>query len=223
MDKKRYGKPCKVFLSQSRILKTAGKLCREYRGDRIGILNFASAFSPGGAVIRGGQAQEECLCRCSTLYPCLNTEELQQDYFDVNRKKGCGLCQDACIYTPGVICIKEDTQWPELMEYSDWFPVDVISCALHGVWNTAVAGTDLPDKGKVVSDECEGETLLVKQIRGMLYAAAGNQTDILVIGVPGYGKMRRLPEYILKKALKEYRYSFKAIVFAEYCPVKESL
>lgn len=222
MDKNQYEQPCKVFLSRSRILETAGKFRREYKGDRIGILNFASAVSPGGAVIRGGHAQEECLCRCTTLYPCLNTEELWMTYFNDNRRKGDRLYQDACIYTPGVICIKEDTQRPKLMEHSNWFSVDVISCAVHGVWNTPVAGTDLPDKEKVLLDEREGKTLLVKQVRGMLHVAAGNRTDILIIGVPDYGEMSSLPdmlEYILKKALKEYRYSFKAVVFAAYCPV----
>ncbi len=226
MDKKRYKQSCEVFVSRNRILKTAGKLCLEYRDDRIGILNFASAVSPGGEVIRGGHTQEECLCRCSTLYPCLNTEELRQAYFDDNRRKGNGLYNDACIFTPGVICIKEDTRWPVLMEQHNWFSVDVISCAEPKVWNASIKRTGLSYEEGVFLDENEWKEMLVKRIQGMLQAAVSNLIDIMVIGIPSYeesSSLSDMEEQVLKKALKEYRHSFKAIVFAIYYPVKEIL
>ncbi len=40
------------------------------------VLNFASASNPGGGVAHGSSAQEESICRCSTLYPCLNTGDM---------------------------------------------------------------------------------------------------------------------------------------------------
>ena len=50
--------------------KRTFEAAKEYIGKKTAVLNFANNHSVGGAPFTAG-AQEESLCRCSTLYPCL--------------------------------------------------------------------------------------------------------------------------------------------------------
>lgn len=65
----------------------------------IVVLNFASARNPGGGFLNGAKAQEEDLCRCSGLYPCLLT---QDKYYSYNRKQDSLLYSHHIIYSPHV-------------------------------------------------------------------------------------------------------------------------
>lgn len=68
------GKSCSTVVSAKRSFEAAAAYARA--GKKVCVHNFASATNPGGGVTRGSSAQEECLCRCSTLYPCLNVDLL---------------------------------------------------------------------------------------------------------------------------------------------------
>jgi len=63
------------------------------------LLNFASARNPGGGFINGAKAQEEDLCRCSGLYPCLMA---QRGYYEANRDCESVIYTDHLIYSPNV-------------------------------------------------------------------------------------------------------------------------
>ena len=45
------------------------------------VLNFALPSNPGGGVVNGSSAQEECLCRCSTLYYNLTEDFLWKKFY----------------------------------------------------------------------------------------------------------------------------------------------
>lgn len=125
----RFLQPMSVSVSRRRTLEAALFRLRENPGANVTVLNFASATNPGGGVTRGSSAQEESLCRCSTLYPTLCTPALQRDFYDVHRSRRDTRYTDACIYTPGVTVIKTDTDRPERMDRKDWRRVNVITCA----------------------------------------------------------------------------------------------
>ena len=65
-----------ISVTMNRTFEAAQKLLYKYQNERIAVLNFDSATNPGGGVVNGARAQEESLCRCSTLYPCLNQKYL---------------------------------------------------------------------------------------------------------------------------------------------------
>ena len=94
----------KTVVSKKRSFEAAAEYARD--GKKVCVLNFASSTNPGGGVTRGSSAQEECLCRCSTLYPCLNIEKMWNAFYGPHRAAGNPLYNDDCLYTRALLCLK---------------------------------------------------------------------------------------------------------------------
>ena len=121
------GREGKVVVSSKRTLEASETYAKQ--GKKVCVLNFASATNPGGGVVHGSSAQEESICRCSTLYPCLIVKEMWQQFYVLHRAMNNPLYNADCIFTPDVMVFKSDTDYPELLPESEWWMVDVITCA----------------------------------------------------------------------------------------------
>ena len=122
-----YQQPAKVIVSPKRTLEAAAPYA--YAGKKVCVLNFASATNPGGGVVKGSSAQEETICRCSTLYPNLKEQRMWNQFYAPHRRAHDPLHNDDCIYTPGVVVFKSDTDYPQLLPEEKWYSVNVLTCA----------------------------------------------------------------------------------------------
>ena len=146
--------PSALVISPDRTFGAA----RKYKetGKKVCALNFASSVTPGGGVLKGAGAQEESLCRISTLYLAISDKETAGAFYDkhwqmiqsgkMNRKN-----RDDCIYTPGVIVIREDTFDCTLLPKDEWYSLDVITCAAPDLRYDGAGNSYQPDKTELTT------------------------------------------------------------------------
>lgn len=213
-------KDTKITVSGDRSFQAAMRLHEENPEAKIAVMNFANAFQAGGGVTTGAGAQEECLCRTSTLYPLLYNWTMKNSFYKYHRDKGSPRASDSLIYTEGVVICKTDEDMPERMPQEDWVTVDVIT----------IAAPDLRIKSNIHVPDIGGRTFMnnaelfgyhVKRAIHMLTCAAAKGADILVLGAFGCGAFQNDPEVVArayKTALQEFPKVFERIEFAVYCP-----
>ena len=76
-----------ISVNKYRTFETAQYYKRKSPELKIAALNFASATNVGGGVTKGSKAQEESLCRCSTLYSVLSTDENHKSFYEYHRNR----------------------------------------------------------------------------------------------------------------------------------------
>ena len=211
----------KITVTPQRTFEAAHDLLIRYPGCRTAVLNFASATNPGGGVTRGSSAQEEALCRCSTLYPCLNTPELDKGYYQFHRSQQDVRYTDACIYVPDIKIIKTDTDAPKRLTENKWQTVDVICCAAPNLREQPYNKMN-PGQGRAIRVSNKELLGLHRQrARKILSVAATNNVDCLVLGAFGCGAFKNDPNIVAqayRHILPEFDGYFCEIRFAVYCP-----
>lgn len=223
---KKYDEDTDIVVSPKRSLEAAAG----YKEKKVCVLNFASATNPGGGVAKGSNAQEECLCRCSTLYPCISEKNMRNGFHIAHRNMLYGgemnaLYNDDCIYTPDVLVMKTDTKLPELMPEKRWFTVDVITCAAPNL-RERPSNTMNPGSGKdaVHINSAELKMLHTKRANRILDIAKANGIEVVILGAFGCGAFQNPPSVVAEgmwEAVKQHRRDFEVIEFAVYCTPKD--
>ena len=156
---------------------------------RILVLNLASAVHPGGGVRRGARAQEEDLCRKSSLLLSLESDAAKA-YYDYNKSLNTRMGSDALMITPQVEIIKDENG--ELLD--DTVIVSVLTCAAPNI-----------SHGMEGMREQAYQDMVCNRIMGMLKCAAFFGYQHLVLGAWGcgaFGNDAHLIAGLFDKALK---------------------
>lgn len=168
--------------------------------DKVCVLNFASFKEVGGKFLEGSSAQEECLCRESTLYNVLNT---QSDiyYKRLVNKDWNNLYKNEGIYSPGILFLRRIKNW-------DFTRCDVLSVAAPNRY--AAMRYD-----KVSKDE--NYQALYSRIKYVLDIMEDMKVDIPILGAFGCGVFAQDPievASIFRELIESGDYGFKKVDFA---------
>lgn len=152
------------------------------------VLNFANPFTPGGGVMKGARAQEEELCRRSTLYASLTSDKARAFYED-NEAEGGNAFTHGAVISPCVDVFRNVDG--SLME--DPFTVAVITMA-------APFAPGLKELGDMVISQ-----ILRTRIEGMLQLAVEHGYDFLVLGAWGCGVFGNDPNMVADAFLDVFK------------------
>jgi uncharacterized protein (TIGR02452 family) len=143
------------------------------------VLNFANPYEPGGGVKRGARAQEEDLCRRSTLYLSLGSTRAKA-YYRENRAEASSLFTDAAI----------------LSEHVEVFR-DTAGHFLETPFEVAVLTMAAPYHPDLRIDEVGRLSVAFEQrILGLLTLAACGGYTRLVLGAWGCGAFGNDPQMV---------------------------
>ncbi len=175
------------------------------------VLNMANPVNPGGGARRGSVAQEEDLCRKSSLLVSLEGEQARA-YYEYNWKLNTYMGSDAVMIHPQVEIIRDENG--ELLP--ETVVVAVMTCAAPMLRYSMEGMT-----------QAQYEKMVYDRITGMLKVAAYRGYDRLILGAFGCGAFRndaRVVSDLFYKALKEFNFDgmresdmFRRIDFAVLC------
>lgn len=183
-----------ITVSGDDTFQAARKLKATNPADDVLILNFANSVSRGGGVKIGALAQEEDLCRTSTLFLSLASAGATP-FYHYNREHGLNITgSDTAIYSPKVYIIKDN-------DYQDITPVEVSAITMAAPVNRY--GVD-------------SVSIMEQRIYKMLCLAEETGKKRLVLGAWGCGAFGNDPLTIAEmfKMNLELFSCFDEVVFA---------
>lgn len=182
-------------------LEAAKELYLRASCSNILVLNFANPVNPGGGVYLGATAQEEDLCRKSTLLKSLESKNAKM-YYDFHRKQNSLLSSDYIILSPAVEVFRNADN-----SLSDKpFAVSVLTCAAP-IMSTAAVNMGIENY----------EHLLFQRIKGILCFASTQNYKNLVLGAWGcgaFGNDAKTVAKLFRQVLDEMSSPFDNVIMA---------
>ena len=169
------------------------------------VMNFANAHNPGGGFLLGATAQEEALCRCSTLYASISSKEASKMYL-FNNTHISSMESDYMLLSPNVIVFRNEKC--ELLEKP--FQTAVITIPAPNRHGAA-----LFTSGKRIQETMQ------RRMRIMLRVAKRGGYRNLILGAWGCGEFgndpRDIAAYFKEIFVTEgYGKCFETVCFAIY-------
>lgn len=142
-------------------------------------------------------------------------------FYKTHRSEQNPLHNDDIIYTPGVTVFKTDTAHPELMPETEWYDVNVITCAAPNLRLHPGNSYNSGDGGRMIriSDQ-ELRALHEKRLRRILDVAVMEGNEVVILGAFGCGAFCNDSKVVAQAAgnvISDYRNAFRTIEFAVYC------
>lgn len=146
------------------------------------VMNFASATHPGGGYLKGSNAQEECLCRQSSLYASLSSFEAREMY-DFNYESNSQVYSDYMLLSPTVDVFR-----------------NILLDPLEEPYTTAVMTVPAPNlNGRAAHvPQKEIEYVMEDRIRNFLMCAARYSYRRITLGAWGCGAFGHNPKNVAK-------------------------
>jgi uncharacterized protein (TIGR02452 family) len=163
------------------------------------LLNFASAYHPGGGWMTGAVAQEECIARRTSLYKSINDSK----FYQLNNKE---MYSDAMIYSPKVQIFK-NSNYALLTNKKDISVISACAVNMNRIYKSTIK---------------EVKTEMIHRIKKVFKIAIHNHQTNIILGAWGCGVFKQNPSDVAKyfklamddeEDLKSYFYN---IVFAVY-------
>ncbi len=213
LDRRPAASPCRIDCVKQDSYVAAIEMTRDRkdswdRSKPVLVLNFANPVNIGGGVYKGAKAQEEDLCRRSSLLKSLESPHARR-YYEYNRKLHTHMGSDAMIFSPEVEIFRDERG--ELMD--ETVIVAVQTCAAPMI-TYSMEGMS----------EREYREMFYNRIVGVLKSAAYFGYEDLVLGAWGcgaFGNDAAVVSDLFFRALKELDWDglkadelFRSIVFA---------
>lgn len=198
------------FDRDAEIIVTSQSTARAASGyDASVLLVFASATHPGGGARSGSSAQEESLCRLSTLLPVLESKKALP-YYERHRRLHDPWYTDSGLLVPGVVFFREDGSGNRILGEEKWSESDCI----------VVAAPNLSRDPDLRGDEKKRYLATMEsRIDTVFRLAAISGKENLVLGAFGCGVFANPPEEVARlfgKVQSSYLRHFRTIEYAIY-------